>query len=166
MVLEPVFEFLQRRHKYQTYEQEEWETNQYLQLYRLAQESLGHGEWRQCNQAVPITGDSKVLGNLDIESLAHPIITKCTQEAEKAKLPTAVYQQLDLDITTKETLAIDEISVKVKPVDENDTLSRARPNDKSRTTSKACELGRDDNISVDKAQHILEACEPTTNLKS
>ncbi|KAI0549876.1 hypothetical protein F4679DRAFT_544969 [Xylaria curta] len=81
--IEPLLRFVQRRYRFQTYEQLEWTTNEHLQLHRLAQEELGYGEWTECTDAIPITGANEVLGSIDITNLEHPVIIEHPREPEK-----------------------------------------------------------------------------------
>ncbi|KAI0101953.1 hypothetical protein F4776DRAFT_676160 [Hypoxylon sp. NC0597] len=72
-VLEPILAWLHRRRKYRQYEHLEWVSNTSLQLYRLANESLGLGKWSDSIETVPVTDCDTNLACLDITDLNHPI---------------------------------------------------------------------------------------------
>ncbi|KAI0839896.1 hypothetical protein F5Y06DRAFT_286321 [Hypoxylon sp. FL0890] len=84
-VLEPSLAWLHRRRKYRQYEHLEWASNTSLQLYRLANESLGLGKWSDCTETVPITECGTHLACLDIADLNHPIFI---HPADTIQVPT------------------------------------------------------------------------------
>ncbi|KAI1416659.1 hypothetical protein F5Y13DRAFT_205494 [Hypoxylon sp. FL1857] len=81
-VLEPSLAWLHRRRKYRQYEHLEWVSNTSLQLYRLANESLGLGKWSDCTESVPMTEHDTHLACLDITDLNHPIFVHPVDTAQ------------------------------------------------------------------------------------
>ncbi|KAI3317152.1 hypothetical protein HD806DRAFT_551031 [Xylariaceae sp. AK1471] len=138
--MEPVLRCLQRRYKYQNYEQLEWATNEHLQLHRLTQEQLGYGQWSKCTESIPMPGADELLGSLDIQDLNHPTITKRPEEPEKTGLPEAVDPPSNTSTATERTSSLQESSAGAQHLDEDDT------------------------VSVDEAQHIFVSNNTTTTM--
>lgn len=72
--LEPLFEYLHRRRKYDQYKYLEWTSHSVLQLQRQGHEALGLGTWEKCIETVPITQADEIMGVLDITDGAHPLL--------------------------------------------------------------------------------------------
>ncbi|PQE05096.1 cytochrome p450 protein [Rutstroemia sp. NJR-2017a BVV2] len=88
-IIEPIFNFLHKRYKYENYKQLEWTTNQQLQLLRLAHEELGLSSWKKCTDFIPITERDELLSELDITQTDHPVIMVHTSKSE----PEAVHSE-------------------------------------------------------------------------
>ncbi|KAI1322434.1 hypothetical protein F5Y16DRAFT_415943 [Xylariaceae sp. FL0255] len=73
-ILDSIFSYAQKRWKYREYENIEWQSNQTLQLQRLAYEESGQGEWSRCLDAVPITGTDQELCPLNLADPEHPLL--------------------------------------------------------------------------------------------
>jgi len=72
LILEPIFDCLQRRKGYKQYESLEWTTNGVLQLQRLGYESSSSGTWSHCTDTVPITNPDEPLVYLNLDDPLHP----------------------------------------------------------------------------------------------
>lgn len=75
-VLEPILHLLYKYYGFQQYQEVEWITSNSLQLHRLAQEELGHGEWIKCDDDIPITTGDTYLGTMKLDDYEHPVINK------------------------------------------------------------------------------------------
>lgn len=54
------------------YQRLEWQSNEILQLQRLAHEAYGAGRWEKVNQRVPVTHGQDNLAMLDTSNEKHP----------------------------------------------------------------------------------------------
>lgn len=72
--LEPFVEWIQRRRHIGAYKRLEWNTNEVLQLQRLAHEELGFGTWMRTAEEYPVTKQGEQLAILDISDLEHPLL--------------------------------------------------------------------------------------------
>ncbi|GAP90397.2 hypothetical protein SAMD00023353_4900340 [Rosellinia necatrix] len=143
LVMEPVLGCLQRRYKYQTYEQLEWGTNQYLQLHRLAQEELGYGEWADCTEFVPVTKQDQLLGSLNIRNLSHPIITKHPIEPKEKEYPEPIDSDSRASTMVQESLPAERLSAETQSLGDDTALQVQHQHDEYYA------------ISIDEARHML-----------
>ncbi|KAK7914182.1 hypothetical protein PG985_011885 [Apiospora marii] len=79
-IIEPMLRILHSRGRYNKYTYLEWEANTSIQLHRVAQDQLGHGNWSHCDERVPITRPGDLLGALDITDPAHPMLAHPVEE--------------------------------------------------------------------------------------
>jgi hypothetical protein len=61
----------QKRHR-DPYQRLEWQSNEILQLQRLAHEAYGAGTWERVNHHVPVTDCKDRLAVLDTSNVKHP----------------------------------------------------------------------------------------------
>ncbi|KAK6829651.1 hypothetical protein PG987_010235 [Apiospora arundinis] len=80
--VEPVLDLLQKRGRYSQYAYLEWQGETALQLHRVAQDQLGHGEWSRCDDRVPITRPDDLLAPFDIMDPKHPVLARALEKAE------------------------------------------------------------------------------------
>lgn len=66
-MLEPIFECLARRRKYEEYKYLEWTGNETLQLQRMAYQGLGSEAWSGYTDSVPKTRPGYFLADLHFE---------------------------------------------------------------------------------------------------
>ncbi|KAJ0110219.1 hypothetical protein J7T55_000651 [Diaporthe amygdali] len=66
-LLEPIFEYLVRRRKYEEYKYLEWTGNETLQLQRMAYQGLGSKAWSGYTDSVPKTRPGYFLADLHVE---------------------------------------------------------------------------------------------------
>lgn len=66
-LLEPLFECLVRRRKYEEYKYLEWTGNETLQLQRMAYQGLGSESWSGYTDSVPKTRPGYFLADLHVE---------------------------------------------------------------------------------------------------
>ncbi|KAI0859850.1 hypothetical protein F4860DRAFT_242854 [Xylaria cubensis] len=100
-LLEPALSYLQRHHKYKTYTQMEWITNETLQLQRLGQETAGWGTWSKCADSVPTTNIDDAMSGLDLSVAEHP---KLFRAAEKTPSQNAEHSGDDIESGTRTTI--------------------------------------------------------------
>ncbi|KAK8047187.1 Cation diffusion facilitator family metal ion [Apiospora saccharicola] len=62
----------------------EWRGETAIQLHRVAQDQLGHGEWRQCDENIPITRPDDLLAPFDITDPKHPVLAHEKASVEDA----------------------------------------------------------------------------------
>ncbi|KAF2140948.1 uncharacterized protein K452DRAFT_351652 [Aplosporella prunicola CBS 121167] len=88
--LEPMISWIQRSRNLDVYARLEWNTNETLQLQRLAHEELGAGVWNGCASNVPFTKSGERLAVLDLEDKDHPRLKappKTFEETQLAEMP-------------------------------------------------------------------------------
>lgn len=70
--------------RYTSYGRLAWESDGYLQLQRMAQESAGHDNWVNCDGHIPVLGnlksDSQRVSVLDVSDRQHPRLSRARQE--------------------------------------------------------------------------------------
>lgn len=65
-LLEPIFEHLARRHKFQEYKYLEWTGNETLQLQRVAYQGLGSEAWSGYTDSIPKTQPGYLLADMHV----------------------------------------------------------------------------------------------------
>ena len=73
----------------------EWQTNDTLQLQRLAHEELGYGTWSRAIAGNPVTAAGEKLSVLDISDNSHPVLVRPRAMRKVDTSPTAA-EKLDL----------------------------------------------------------------------
>ncbi|TVY39346.1 hypothetical protein LSUB1_G002876, partial [Lachnellula subtilissima] len=70
--------------RYTSYGRLAWESDGYLQLQRMAQESAGHDNWVNCDGHIPVLGnlesDSQRVSVLNVSDRQHPRLSRAKQE--------------------------------------------------------------------------------------
>lgn len=112
--VEPVLDLLQKRGRYSKYAYLEWQGETALQLHRVAQDQLGHGEWSRCDDRMPITRPGDLLAPFDITDPKHPVLARALEKTSPAEdgplgksshdLSDGQSQRPALDNTTTESL--------------------------------------------------------------
>ncbi|KAK7999498.1 hypothetical protein PG990_012098 [Apiospora arundinis] len=85
--VEPVLNRLQKRGWYSKYAYLEWQGETAIQLHRVAQDQLGHGEWSHCDDRIPITRPDDLLAPFDITDLKHPVLARTLEKASAEDVP-------------------------------------------------------------------------------
>lgn len=79
--IDPVLNILQKRGWYNKYAYLEWQGETAIQLHRVAQDQLGHGEWINCDDRMPITQPDDLLAPFDITDPEHPVLAHALEKA-------------------------------------------------------------------------------------
>ncbi|KAK8016812.1 Cytochrome p450 protein [Apiospora rasikravindrae] len=82
-IITPALRHLQRRGRYSKYALLEWEGDTAIQLHRVAQDQLGHGQWSRCDDRVPITPPGNLLAPFDITNPAHPMLARHIEKTRR-----------------------------------------------------------------------------------
>ncbi|KAK8135908.1 hypothetical protein PG984_003848 [Apiospora sp. TS-2023a] len=131
--IEPVLDLLQKRGRYSQYAYLEWRGETAIQLHRVAQDQLGHGEWRQCDDNIPITRPDDLLAPFDITDPKHPVLARAHEKfsAEDGPLgklshdvPDSQSQRLALENTAAEEDAPDVLAAEEPSHDVSDGQSQ------------------------------------------
>ncbi|KAH8886884.1 hypothetical protein GQ53DRAFT_874475 [Thozetella sp. PMI_491] len=80
-VLEPILGYLERRHKYKSYELLEWQTGETLQLQRLGYQGLGTSTWSHGTDSIPLTKAGEILESLALHQ---------GEQADEDELPSTL----------------------------------------------------------------------------
>ncbi len=65
-MLEPIFDYLERRWVYRQYKQAEWRANETLYLQRLSFQGFGRGTWSHCRDIIPVTKPGEIFEPLTL----------------------------------------------------------------------------------------------------
>ncbi|KAK8132103.1 hypothetical protein PG999_000276 [Apiospora kogelbergensis] len=72
----PFLRLLQKRERYSKYAYLEGEGDTSIQLHRVAQDQLGHGNWSRCDETIPTTDLDDLLAPFDISDPKHPMLAR------------------------------------------------------------------------------------------
>ncbi|KAG6357480.1 hypothetical protein INS49_013357 [Diaporthe citri] len=95
-LLEPIFQYLARRHKYEEYKYIEWTGDETLQLQRMAYQGLGSEAWSGYTDSVPKTRPGYFLADLHL-AYSHDENKEVVSDVQRSAQPANTqYYHADL----------------------------------------------------------------------
>lgn len=71
-IAQPLLKRFERRSSSRKYQRLEWNSNETLQLQRMAHEAVGAGSWTDAAETVPTTAEGELLATINTSDETHP----------------------------------------------------------------------------------------------